>query len=264
MPRTAFRYFNENIARAKALVSHASQLPSTTAAEQLLRDDVLRSAWMFAVGASDAYFCDAYSDLLAATLTAQQRQPTPKVTLPDVFLDIQLPVRAVLQHYATNTNWRWRMAARKLMERADVLGIDAIKKLFNRFLPKSDKLFDDAMVGKWILLPTARKRLFGITAAQFQSLAANPAKVRSDAVTAARKTFERRIQKIIQRRHDCIHACDRPRVSPQAIGSHGTVFKVVEDIEFLVTQSEQHLLREIPKFLSSMGCTPTTITQVGY
>lgn len=63
MPATALQHFQEDIGRARAIVSHADPLPRGTPAEQLLRADLLRSAWMFAVGALDAFFCDAYPDL---------------------------------------------------------------------------------------------------------------------------------------------------------------------------------------------------------
>ena len=39
--------------------------------EELLRDDLLRSAWMFSVGAMDAFFCDLYADLLASVLMSK-------------------------------------------------------------------------------------------------------------------------------------------------------------------------------------------------
>ena len=68
MPRTALGHFREDIARARAIVTHARPLPTGTQAEQMLRGDLLRSARMFAVGALDAYFCDAYTDLVAATI----------------------------------------------------------------------------------------------------------------------------------------------------------------------------------------------------
>ena len=64
MPGTALAHFAEDIARARAIVAHAQTLPISTAAEQMLCGDLLRSAWMFAVGALDAYFCDAYTDLV--------------------------------------------------------------------------------------------------------------------------------------------------------------------------------------------------------
>jgi len=68
MPGTALAHFNDDIGRARAIVAHADPLPQTTDAERVLRSDLFRSAWMFAVGALDAYFCDAYTDVVAATI----------------------------------------------------------------------------------------------------------------------------------------------------------------------------------------------------
>ena len=73
MPATAFSHFQQDIGRARAIVAHADPLPHGTPAEQLLRSDLLRSAWMFGVGALDAYFCDAYTDIVAATIIAKSR-----------------------------------------------------------------------------------------------------------------------------------------------------------------------------------------------
>jgi hypothetical protein len=115
MPRTALGHFLEDVARARAIVAHADVLPTETAAEQMLRSDLLRSAWMFAVGALDAYFCDAYTDLVAATIISKSRHSV--MALPDFFYNIRFPVRAILEAPAVNVNWRWRMAARKMMER---------------------------------------------------------------------------------------------------------------------------------------------------
>jgi hypothetical protein len=55
---------------------------------------------MFAVGALDAYFCDAYTDLVAATIISKSRQTT--IILPDWFLEIEFPVRAILEPSANN------------------------------------------------------------------------------------------------------------------------------------------------------------------
>src|SRR5579863_8877984 len=124
-------HFQQDISRAGAMVAHADSLPNATAAEQLLRADLLRSGWMFAVGALDAYFCDAYTDIVAATIIAKSRHPA--LTLPEFFQDIRFPVRAILEPYANNVNWRWRMAARKMMERENVLSLSAVQTLFNKF-----------------------------------------------------------------------------------------------------------------------------------
>ncbi|WP_406699507.1 hypothetical protein V5E97_11645 [Singulisphaera sp. Ch08] len=130
MPATALQHFEEDIARARAIHAHADPLPHTNAAEQLLRSDLLRSSWMFAVGAMDAYFCDAYTDVVAAMAISKSRQAA--ITLPEWAYDIKIPIRAVLEHY-DYTNWRWRMAARKMMERENVISLVAIQKLFNKF-----------------------------------------------------------------------------------------------------------------------------------
>ena len=73
MPLTALQHFREDIGRARAIIQHADPLPRVTAQEAMLRSDLLRSAWMFAVGAIDAYFSDAYADIVAATALSKQR-----------------------------------------------------------------------------------------------------------------------------------------------------------------------------------------------
>ena len=108
MPATALQHFSEDIARSKAIVAHADPLPQSDSAAQRLRSDLLRSAWMFAVGALDAYFCDAYTDIVAATAASKSRQPS--IALPEWVYDIKIPLRAVLEEY-DNANWRWRMAS---------------------------------------------------------------------------------------------------------------------------------------------------------
>ena len=123
MPATALQHFEEDIARARVILAHADPLPRTNATERLLRSDLLRSAWMFAVG---AYFCDAYTDIIAATASSKTRQPA--ITLPEWAYDIKIPIRAVLEEY-DNANWRWRMAARKMMERENVISLSAIQTL---------------------------------------------------------------------------------------------------------------------------------------
>src|SRR5947209_6770109 len=168
MPATALSHFQQDLARGRALVAHADPLPGRTAAEQLLRSDLLRAAWMFAVGALDAYFCDAYTDVVAAAIISKSRQPA--ITLPDFFYDIKFPVRAILEPYAANANWRWRMAARKMMERENVLSLETIQKLFNKFFRQGRKFFRD-LLGAWLAHPLATKRLFGITRSAFNALA---------------------------------------------------------------------------------------------
>ena len=86
---TAKQHFDQDAARARALLAHA--IPEAAGE---LRNDIMRAAWMMAVGASDAYFCDAYADLLARTLQAKQLQPA--VDLPERLLSLKVPVISVV------------------------------------------------------------------------------------------------------------------------------------------------------------------------
>jgi hypothetical protein len=213
---------------------------------------------MFAVGAMDAYFCDAYTDVIAATIISKTRFPT--ANLPDFFYEIRFPVRAILEPYATNENWRWRMAARKMMERENVLSLRAVQTLFNKFFRPGHKFFRDRL-GDWIVHPDARKRIFGITQTAFGILAPN---LRGTAIEAAQEQMEERYRDLFQRRHDCIHNCDRPKVSPQALRLGGTVLKVIQDAEFLVHRCDEHINAEFREFLAGSSFPQTVIAQAGY
>src|SRR5581483_10054874 len=103
VPATALKHFTEDIGRARAILTHADPPPTGYPAERLLRSDLLRSAWMFAIGALDAYFCDAYTDIVAATVSSKSRQDTINlkntITLPEFVYDIKFPIRAILEDY---------------------------------------------------------------------------------------------------------------------------------------------------------------------
>jgi hypothetical protein len=213
---------------------------------------------MFAVGALDAYFCDAYTDIVAATMISKERHSP--IVLPDFFYDVKVPVRAVLESYATNVNWRWRMAARKMMERENVLRLDEIQKLFNKFFRPRHKFFGD-LLDTWITHPQAKKRVFGITRAAYNTL--DPAG-KDVARKDAKDQMNDRYGMIFQRRHDCIHNCDRPKVSPQPLVLGGTVLKVIEDVQFLVSRCDEHIASEFRHFLLGTGCPPAIVAQAGY
>jgi hypothetical protein len=258
VPTTALNHFQQDIARARAIVVHASPLPNNSPAEQLLRSDLLRSSWMFGVGALDAYFCDAYTDIVAATIIAKSRHSA--LVLPEFFQNIRFPVRAILEPYTNNVNWRWRMAARQMMERENVLTLAAIQTLFNKFFRNGQKFFRELLPG-WIVHPDARRRIFGITARRFNSLQATQ---RGAAIADAWSRMEERFREIFQRRHDCIHNCDRPRVKPQPLAVADVVLRVIEDVEFLVRRCDEHINREFRQFLLGTGCAAAVIGQVGY
>jgi hypothetical protein len=257
VPATALSHFQQDIGRAGAIVAHAEPLPHGTPAEQLLRGDLLRSGWMFAVGALDAYFCDAYTDVVAATIIAKSHHSA--LALPEFFHDIRFPVRAILEPYTRNVNWRWRMAARKLMERENVLGLAAIQTLFNKFFRPNQRFFRE-LLPNWIVHPNAPRHLFGITAARFTAL---PANLQSRAVAAAQTRLEDLFRQIIQRRHDCIHNCDRPRVKPQPLDAD-EVRDVLQDVEFLVRRCDEHINGEFRQFLLGIGCPAAIVGRVGY
>ncbi len=258
MPATALDHFNQDVERARAIVVHANTLLPGTPGERLLRDDLWRSAWMFGVGALDAYFCDAYTDIVAATIIAKSRHPA--LILPEFFQDIRFPVRAILEPYANNMNWRWRMAARKMMERENVLKLSAVQSLFNKFFQPGRKFFRD-LLADWIAHPDGRRRLFGITAQRFHAL---PPGQRARAAADALTRFEERFRTIFQRRHDCIHNCDRPRVKPQPISAADIVIRVLDDIRFFVTRCDEHIDAEFRRFLLAAGCPTAVVGQVGY
>lgn len=258
MPATALRHFNEDVARARAIVVHADPLPRTNAAAQMLRSDLLRSAWMFAVGAIDAYFCDAYTDIVAATIIAKRRHPA--ANLPEFFYEIRFPIRDILEPYDARDNWRWRMAARRMMERENVLSLARVQSLFKRFFRDRHRLFRDPLPD-WIDHPDAKKRLFGMTRSAFRALRGNS---RTRAIESAQEQMKDRYEALFQRRHDCIHNCDRPRVSPQSLELGGTVLKVVQDAEFLVHRCDEHINTEFREFLLGIGCPPVIVAQAGY
>ncbi len=258
MPRTALAHFRKDIGRARSIVAHADPLPLKREAERLLRSDLLRSGWMFAVGAMDAYFCDAYTDIVAATIISKSRHPS--ATLPDFFYDIRFPVRAILEPYATNDNWRWRMAARKMMERENVLSLTAVQTLFNKFFRRGNKFFHD-QISAWIMHPSSTKRLFGIRHSEFAVLSGSK---RQKAIEEAKQRMEERYRRLFQRRHDCIHNCDRPRVSPQPLQLSDSVLKVIEDAEFLVHRCDEHINVEFREFLLATGCPAAIVMQAGY
>jgi hypothetical protein len=258
VPATALNHFRQDIARARAIVAHAGSLPAGTPAERLLHADLLRSGWMFAVGALDAYFCDAYTDIVAATIISKSRHPP--LNLPDFFHEIKFPVRAILEPYTNNLNWRWRMAARKMMERETVLSLATIQTLFNKFFRPGQRFFRD-LLPDLIVHPEAERRVFGITAARFNALAPN---LQGQALAAAQTLFEQRFRKIFQRRHDCIHNCDRPRVKPQPLVRAPVAMIVIEDVEFLVHRCDEHITREFRQFLLGTGCPAAIVGQVGY
>jgi len=146
------------------------------------------------------------------------------------------------------------------MERENVLSLDEVKKLFNKFFRDHHRFFGD-LIDAWISHPQATKRLFGVTSTAF---AASNLAAQDAARRVAKAQLEERFEKIIQRRHDCIHNCDRPKMAPQPLVKGGTVIKVTEDVEFLVSRCDEHINAEFREFLRGCGCPDPIIRQAGY
>jgi hypothetical protein len=206
---------------------------------------------MFAVGAMDAYFCDAYTDLITATLQSKSYQAA--IALPDFVGKVKIPVTAVLVEYPFRQNWKWRMAAREMMADQNALEIKTIKSWFNPFFRKWHKMFLD-VIPTWVGRTGATARVFGIAPANY-----TPADQR-----AANDSLLRRFEGIVQRRHDCIHTCDRPASQPQPINSAGTVANVIKDIEFIVENSDAHIDAEFRTWLLGCGFSTITVNQVTF
>ena len=246
---TPLNHFNQDISRAREL----SEFSGSTS-QQTLRDDILRSAWMMAVGACDAYFCDAYADLLSRTLRAKDQEA--KVDIPDRLKGLKVPVVAIIRE--SNNGWRWRMAARELIEKDNVLSLDKISTLFNLFFRESHKLLTYDTFDQWILHTNSKSRLFGITRSNFRHRTPTD---KAASRKAALHQFRDRFADIFQRRHDCIHNCDRPKVAIQSIDKSKTD-KVIDDIEFLVHRCNEAFLGEFEEYLSELGFSGVTRNRV--
>ncbi len=260
MPAAALKVFQTDMARARALLAHAAAMTPSDSNAELLRDDVLRSAWMFGVGAMDTYFCDAYADLLAGTLICKSNHPS--TALPSFLDTIKIPIKAVLEEYPERDNWKWRMAIRAMMETENALNLDAFRSRLNKFI-RSGRLLYHEILATWVAQPGAPYRLFRVSAADIATAMSkgtlDSLKIRLNV------SFMRRIESIIQRRHDCIHTCDRPNNKPQPIGGDGTVKGVLDDIEYVVTKTEDHLANEFSFWLRSTLKFPAAIAaRVGY
>ncbi len=246
---TAKRHFDDDMQRARALLDHAPTIRQVT-----LHGDVLRASWMMGVGACDAFFSDAYADIITRALRAMEIEPS--VSIPDRLNNLKVPVIAVLRQ--ARGGWRWRMAARELIEDENVLSLGKIRQLFNLFFRTGHKLLNQDTMESWILDRRARSRLFGMTPTQYRAQnTAGKALARKDAL----QHFEFHFKEIFQRRHDCIHNCDRPKVALQHI-SHPAVEKTLQDIEFLVIRCHEALLDEFPQYLQGLGFNAVTRNSV--
>src|SRR5262249_6131254 len=80
----------------------------------------------------------------------------------------------------------------------------------------------------------------------------------------AQEQLEDRFVTLFQRRHDCIHNCDRPRRKPQLLAASEIVLKVIQDVAFLVSRCDEHINTEFRQFLTEIGCNAATIAAARY
>ncbi|HFJ7175397.1 TPA: hypothetical protein ACGSCT_001964 [Escherichia coli] len=163
MPSTALSHFNQDINRAKDLIAHADSLPIST-----LKDDIYRASWMIAIGALDAYFCDAFADVLSKILIAKSIDSNVKLS-PKI-RSLKLPINSIVNAQNTTSNWKWRNAARDLIEKDNVLSIDKIKDLFNHIMDEKNKILTKPMMEDWLINKSAKHRLMGTTPTAYKKL----------------------------------------------------------------------------------------------
>lgn len=104
-----------------------------------------------------------------------------------------------------------------------------------------------------------RQRHFGISQQQYNQKQGGD---KNKAKKLALEHLGRRMQSIFQRRHDCIHNCDRPKYAIQAIKEDKTN-KAIEDVAFLVNRCTDHLRGEYPQYLAARGFSGATRNYVG-
>jgi len=248
-------YFVEDIGRARNLLAFAREGMNIP---DVVKNDILRTAWMMAVGACDAYFCDAYCDLLVRTFRALDKQKDKKI--PDAIANQTVPVKDYIISYKTEGGWKWRNYGRKKIEKENVLALKQIKDLMNPFLKVETKLFNESTFESWILHPDCKRREIGILPSKYKKI--ENLKDKKEIRIQALAHFEEHYKNIFQRRHDCIHNCDRPKSALQNI-SDVDVEKTIEDIEFLVCHCHEIFETGFPLFLTEQcGFSKTTKTIV--
>ena len=154
------------MARAKAIVAHAGPLPRANDTEQLLRSDLLRAGWIFAVAALDGYFCDAYTDLIAGTISSKSRQP--EIILPECFYEIKVshprgPRRIREPQLAMADGRPQDDGAPKRHQSLDD------STLFNKFF-REDQEFFDGLLDAWMSRSNAKIRMFGVLGLEYTAM----------------------------------------------------------------------------------------------
>jgi len=204
--RTQKRYFDEDIRRAEAVLNLAAKEKDKKADPQIV-SDLRLSAIGMAIGALDAYLCDAYVDCLTSVLRSYVNGEW-KGILPASYAKRALPAGIVLDSSRKHRPlWSLRMAVRKIMERDNVLCIDRVPKLFNGILPDTHKLWA-GIVDELLALNSRRFAAFHqweVAALTGKALA----KARKEVIAR----FQSRLKETIQYRHDWAHNLGWPKTA---------------------------------------------------
>jgi ATP-dependent helicase YprA (DUF1998 family) len=126
------------------------------------------------------------------------------------------------------------MAARVMMEKDNLLQLGRLKDLLNPALPPGQKLWLD-LAPAYIAID--RQRLTGVSAATYHALGSGQ---QQEARKKASAALIARIGVIVQRRHDIVHNCDRPKNAPQSM-KPGTARNALTDIRSFINVLDAHL-----------------------
>lgn len=233
MTSTFRKHFEDDIGRVESLLELAAgSAPAMRKGTRQL--DVRLGAVAMAVGAMDAYFCDAYVDCLTARLRSYKVHGHE---LPVAYANRKLPTAALLRPVqSSRPNWALRMAAREVMERENVLDLESAKGLLNPVLPKGEKLWPDSMEP---LIRLDWKRLTGTRWADYKKLQSD--KDRAGARATAAGVMKKRLASTIQYRHEWIHNCGRPKETVMKL-SNGQARERVRDIREVISVVDDHLM----------------------
>jgi hypothetical protein len=228
MPTTARSHFDDDIQRAWSMFDLAVE---TTPINTPRSDDIGRVSVAFGVGAMDAYLCDAFVDTLVRCLrSCRQNGHNP----PDGYGKLELPIGPLMADYPARSNWGLRMATRALMERDNLLRLSRLKELLNPALPQGRKLWPD-LAQEFVDLN--RKRLAGYRKAEYNALMG---KAKSEGPKDVTNNVMARMGDIVQRRHDIVHNCDRPKTAKQLL-TLGQAKAMLADVHDFVKILDQHL-----------------------
>jgi hypothetical protein len=231
--RTPRKHFNEDIVRAENMVQLAASMEDDCSELRLVQD-VRLSAVSLAVGAMDAYFCDAYVDCLTAVLRAYISGNWAG-SLPANYSKQQLPAGEVLDYSRESRPlWSLRMATRKIMERDSMLTVSRIDDHFNGILPRSHKLWA-GLIDQ--LINYNSKRLTKVTSSEANKLSG---KDKENAKKQAIAKFKSRVSDTVQLRHDWAHNCGRPKSSIRTL-THNQAKARIKELKVFVEAFDDHI-----------------------